>query len=82
MNITHYKVSGEQVRAVKSENINTVTSVKSFGFPKNCLNVLMFCFFLEKNLPKNYPNIDAPFVNVSFMLNSKRNSLSLSDHAD
>lgn len=67
MNITHYKVSGEQVRAVKSENINTVTSVKYFGFPKNCLNVLMFFFFGEKSsekLSKHWRTIRKRFFHV------------------
>ena len=53
MNITHYKVWSEHVRAVKSENINTVTSVKSLGFPRNCPKVLMFFFFFwEKSSEK------------------------------
>ena len=39
MNITHYKFWGEHVRAVKSENINTVTSVKSLSFARNCPKV-------------------------------------------
>ena len=50
MNITHYKVWGKDVQAVKSENINTVTLVKSLGFRRNSPKVLMF--FLEKSSEK------------------------------